>query len=46
MYCEGPENCDCKKAKTCDDINEEVMDLMSEYDTNGDGQINLGDNID
>jgi hypothetical protein len=49
MYCEHPyddKECFCPTALNCDDMYIKTMELMSDYDTNGDGHINLGDEID
>jgi hypothetical protein len=46
LYCYSPYTCvECPGAWDCEDIYNISAEVMAYYDTNNDGQINLGDNI-
>jgi len=47
VYCSNPYECaTCDGAWNCEDIYNISVEVMAAYDTNGDGQINAGDDID
>jgi hypothetical protein len=46
LWCNNPFPCiTCEGAWTCTDVYNHTLEVMNYYDTNGDGSINLGDNI-
>jgi hypothetical protein len=46
LYCAEPYLCyECPGAWNCEDIYNITTEIMAFYDTNGDGSINLGDDI-
>lgn len=47
VYCEGPFDCmECDGQWSCDDIFNITNELIAEFDTNNDGLINMGDQVD
>lgn len=45
LYCIPPSDCDCPEAWTCEDVIAEVDAAFSEYNTNGDAKLDLGDDM-
>jgi hypothetical protein len=46
LYCENPFICEeCIGAWTCEDIFNVTVEVMEQADSNNDGQINVGDDI-
>jgi hypothetical protein len=46
LYCTAPFACaQCEGAWHCEDIYNISVEVLAYYDTNGDGSINLADNI-
>jgi hypothetical protein len=46
LYCQNNWPCiKCEGAWTCDDVSSITLEVMAYFDTNNDGQINLGDDI-